>query len=924
MRRKLVGCWVVFMLLYLNIFSLPIAGSKVYATDFGSGLAGDVTITTARSLSSFANKNFRNLIIDAGGVLTVDVDAVIYVSQSLIIRNGGRITSINGTNGSIGSRYDYDNWVYYPVSATPAKTVTINAANISIQSNGRINSGTGGTGYPSYWGSSYRWGPGPGANGGDIKLSFNSLTLNNGKILSGDGGLSYNAVAYKNSAGSGGSGGNVNLSGISITLMNNGTIETGNGTYGANARSCWSEDSTVQLAYAGNGGLSGSVYIAGTSLNIDVGSWIKTGTGGKAGVGLPEGGGVCYGAYGGTGGASGGITLIGFTDMHLYGLLQSGTGGEGGNHSEFRYYTPAAGTAGGSAGSIYVYASNLHVYPTGRVLGGAGGKGGSLTSYAGSTGTGGPGGKGGNVTLSAAGLVLDSGSLASSGNGGPGGDGSGGGANGSGYLGGTGGQGGDVTINISNTITKANEVNVKTGQGGNGGEYASCFYYSGDYYYYYWNGGPGGKGGNAVFYLPSGMNINYNLIEIGAGGIGHNVSANYGTSTSYYSRNYNPGNGGATGDLTVNVTGSLTLSGTNVFCFAKSGCGNVWTANTTVKSKNGSSGNCSFNVTGQLRISAENAIYFDDMAHSGYETVNNSVLTLNCPNIDFTGITRPFKWSNISGGTLTLITDLRQFPYGYEKLTGFTKDPAQTIGSYILKFTYVNTEDLFRDIPAGWVQDGLSVSFNLDETVYGNYLQLFNNVRRYMSEDNGVNWQEITYGSMSRDYVWGAPSTIVGNTNLLIGLIPYGFASGIQEIWLNGVKLNTYWTPSNVNPPIIRSNKFAIVDPAVLAKEAALEAKAASEEVYDFLLSDRTPPVVEVETVSGARATSGADIELVICVSDNASTEFTYSVNSDAYEELPADGKVRVNLTFGMNILIVRVKDQEGNIGQKSIKIWRI
>lgn len=818
MFKKIVSTTVVVLLcLMVNLIAInPITTQA--AVDVGNGSAGDVVISTTKNLSSFSNKNFRNLTIGSGGTLIVDTDETIYVSQTLLIKDGGRITSTNGANGYTGSRYDYDYWVYFPVPATPGKAVVINATNINVQTNGSINSGVGGTGHPARYDSSGRWGPGGGGNGGLINLNFNnSLIIDNGTILSGDGGLAHTDVAYKSSGGAGGTSGDILISGPNIDIKNGSTIETGNGKNGAIARSCWTGDSSPQTAYAGNGGWSGRIGISGSTLSLDATSTLKTGLGGKAGVGQPEGSGVNTGAYGGVGGRSGDISFTGFTDITVYGLIQTGIAGEGGYHSEIGYYTPSNGTAGGEAGTITITSNNLHVYPGGKVLGGVGGKGGSVSGYTGgSKGNGGTGGKGGTINLSVTHLILDSNSLISSGNGGLGGDGSGSssGANGTGFYGGRGGQGGDVTLNLSGTLTKPNEVNIKTGLGGDGGQYTHCYTYSGEsptYYYYYWNGGHGGKGGNATLNLPPGMSIDYNVIEVGSGGTGHDVTANQGTSSGTYYRYYNPGVGGATGDLTVNINGNLTLNASNVFKIAKSGRGNVWTPNTSVKSQNGSSGNVSLNIIGQLEINAENAIFFDDMSHSGYTATNASGLSLNCNNILFNS-NRPIKWSNITGGTLTVITDLRQFNYSHEDLTALFKDASQGIGSHIYKFTWVKTEDLFVDIPLDGFQVSQDVSFALDENIYNKFLKLFTNVRRYKSEDGGTNWQEITSGPMTQTWTWNAPATVKGNSRLKIGITPYGFAAGVSEIWLNGVKLNTYWTPTNINPPAIYSYNYAILD----------------------------------------------------------------------------------------------------------------
>ncbi|NPV73325.1 MAG: hypothetical protein HPY89_05950 [Pelotomaculum sp.] len=89
--------------------------------------------------------------------------------------------------------------------------------------------------------------------------------------------------------------------------------------------------------------------------------------------------------------------------------------------------------------------------------------------------------------------------------------------------------------------------------------------------------------------------------------------------------------------------------------------------------------------------------------------------------------------------------------------------------------------------------------------------------------------------------------------------------------------------------------------------------------------ADNLPPSVEIDTVSGAKATSSSSIQLIVAASDNKSSTFTYSVNGGGYSSLPADGKITVSLpAVGPNTVTVRVKDDAGNVTTKTIKIWRL
>ncbi|HBV98028.1 MAG: hypothetical protein JL50_01025 [Peptococcaceae bacterium BICA1-7] len=78
--------------------------------------------------------------------------------------------------------------------------------------------------------------------------------------------------------------------------------------------------------------------------------------------------------------------------------------------------------------------------------------------------------------------------------------------------------------------------------------------------------------------------------------------------------------------------------------------------------------------------------------------------------------------------------------------------------------------------------------------------------------------------------------------------------------------------------------------------------------------ADTSPPVIDLKTVSGARATSGNSIKIVVEVSDNISNTFTYSLNDSSYQPLPVDRVVTVPVCgFGSVPINVWVKDEAGN-----------
>lgn len=89
--------------------------------------------------------------------------------------------------------------------------------------------------------------------------------------------------------------------------------------------------------------------------------------------------------------------------------------------------------------------------------------------------------------------------------------------------------------------------------------------------------------------------------------------------------------------------------------------------------------------------------------------------------------------------------------------------------------------------------------------------------------------------------------------------------------------------------------------------------------------ADITPPMVSLSTFSGARATSGNSIQLVVDASDNISTSFTYSLDGTNFSPLPVDGALIVPVNApGSNLINVWIKDGAGNVSKKSIAIRKL
>ncbi|MCL6558415.1 MAG: hypothetical protein K6U74_06360 [Firmicutes bacterium] len=131
----------------------------------------------------------------------------------------------------------------------------------------------------------------------------------------------------------------------------------------------------------------------------------------------------------------------------------------------------------------------------------------------------------------------------------------------------------------------------------------------------------------------------------------------------------------------------------------------------------------------------------------------------------------------------------------------------------------------------------------------------------------------------------------------------------------------------------VKDASGTVLQAARQARDAANQALSAVSNIQTTVnninntinTQDTLPPSVELDTVSGARATSSSSIQLVVAASDNKSTSLTYSVNGSPYSTLPADGKIMAPLpSTGPNTITVRVKDEAGNTAVKTIKIWRL
>jgi len=89
--------------------------------------------------------------------------------------------------------------------------------------------------------------------------------------------------------------------------------------------------------------------------------------------------------------------------------------------------------------------------------------------------------------------------------------------------------------------------------------------------------------------------------------------------------------------------------------------------------------------------------------------------------------------------------------------------------------------------------------------------------------------------------------------------------------------------------------------------------------------ADTSAPVVNVQTLSGALATSGSSIQAAVTVSDSNDSSFTYSINGGTYSALPSNRIISLPVSSpGPNAITVSVKDPAGNVGSATIIIRKL
>lgn len=121
-------------------------------------------------------------------------------------------------------------------------------------------------------------------------------------------------------------------------------------------------------------------------------------------------------------------------------------------------------------------------------------------------------------------------------------------------------------------------------------------------------------------------------------------------------------------------------------------------------------------------------------------------------------------------------------------------------------------------------------------------------------------------------------------------------------------------------------NEAMIINSRVAALQTTMnDINTTMTNISNNVSADTTPPQINLSTVTGAMATSGVTIGVVVDVADNASSVFTYSTNGIIYYPLPADRKITCGVSVpGLNLLPVWVRDEAGNVASRYIRIRKI
>ncbi len=315
-------------------------------------------------------------------------------------------------------------------------------------------------------------------------------------------------------------------------------------------------------------------------------------------------------------------------------------------------------------------------------------------------------------------------------------------------------------------------------------------------------------------------------------------------------------------------------------------------------------------------------------------------------------------WSNNSYYALR-VNSLSYDPGGHSFIISLSD---QTSGTWFLKY----------EIDTGHVGQAMAKSnLELTDLIFHNdniYSLKANNFGVYKFINSNWVYQNIYNVSGGRLEESNGSLFLLGNTAILgyrvtpvtqqfgnLASLPftsnvylYSAAAGkYGELYLGGaygrfgIQLNTVgYTDSSIftdftladTKAITAEARDAVKDSVSTALEEARYANNKLEDLQTAILDlhsrsllDTIPPTIKIKTVSGAVATSGESIGVVLDVSDNRAGLFSYSVDGTNYSLLPEDNIVNLFLdSQGINVKKIWVQDEAGNRGTGIIIIRKI
>ncbi|GAA5266595.1 hypothetical protein ACOSOMT5_P3024 [Acidiphilium sp. MT5] len=419
-------------------------GILILATSFTTTIAGIVTGGSGGAGASGALTAGGYYNGSNGGAGGTGVD----LAEGGTVTIAGNVTGGTGGIGGAGGLSAYSQAGQGGVGGTGVNVASAASAAVLInEASATITGGAGASGALVSAANSSS----PGGGVGGYGVSLNGGTLDNqGVINGGAGGTApdgyFGSAGFRFGAGGGRGGAGGFLDGGQIS--NDGTIQGGNGGGASPGTSGVGSDGSGGTGGQGGSGASGLNLTGAGAWSNDAKGVVIGGTGGAAGAGgAPSGAGLIgAGGAGGVGGA--GVFLEEAGTFSNAGTVRGGTGGSGPAAS---YASAGGGGQGGTGISLY---SDSTVRNTGGIAGGMGGAG--QYSVGGIGGAGGAGGNGGFISGSS--TLINDGVIHG------GGGGLGGGAD-NGGEGGFGGYGGSGVLLEGNAIL----INTSLITGGNAG-----------------------------------------------------------------------------------------------------------------------------------------------------------------------------------------------------------------------------------------------------------------------------------------------------------------------------------------------------------------------------------------------------------------------------------------------------------------------